>query len=74
LRRAKKIAALTRRIVAGRVANSSRENRAGIGLEFIRKLATEALTKSAGKLGEAAVSADWSGWLHQLGQLIHQIK
>ncbi|MGA2168587.1 MAG: pentapeptide repeat-containing protein [Terracidiphilus sp.] len=40
---------------------------------FIQKLATEAVTKAAGKLGESAVS-DWQSWLHQLNQLTHHLK
>jgi hypothetical protein len=42
-------------------------------LAFIQKLATEAATKAAGKLGEAAVT-DWQSWLHQLAQLAHHLK
>jgi hypothetical protein len=42
-----------------------------IGL--IQKLATEALTKAAGKLGESAAT-DWQTWLHQLGQIISHLK
>jgi uncharacterized protein YjbI with pentapeptide repeats len=37
-------------------------------VNFIQKLATEALTRAAGKLGEQAVSSDWQSWLHQLSQ------
>ncbi len=39
---------------------------------FIQKLAGEAITKAAGKLGESAVT-DWQSWLHQLGQFIHKL-
>lgn len=39
-------------------------------VQFIQKLATEALTRAAGKLGEAAISADWQTWLHQLGRFV----
>jgi uncharacterized protein YjbI with pentapeptide repeats len=38
--------------------------------QFIQKLATEALTRAAGKLGEQALSVDWQSWLHQLGRLL----
>lgn len=40
---------------------------------FIRKLATEAATRAAGKLGEQAVSADWQSWLHQLGHFVSHL-
>jgi uncharacterized protein YjbI with pentapeptide repeats len=39
-------------------------------IQFIQKLATEALTQAAGKLGEQAISADWQSWIHQLGRLL----
>jgi uncharacterized protein YjbI with pentapeptide repeats len=42
-----------------------------IGL--LQKLATEALTTAAGKLGEQAVSADWQAWLHQLGHFVSRL-
>ena len=40
---------------------------------FIQKLATEALTKAAGRLGESAVT-DWHSWLHQLSQFVSHLK
>ncbi len=43
-------------------------------LKFVQKLAGEALTKAAGKLGEQVVAADWSAWLHQLNQIVLHIK
>lgn len=43
-------------------------------LTFVQKLAGEALTKAAGKLGEHAVSADWSSWLHQLNHFVSHLK
>lgn len=42
-------------------------------VNLLQKLATEAITKAAGKLGESAVT-DWQTWLHQLGQFVHQLK
>ncbi len=42
-------------------------------IRFIQKLATEAVTKTAGKLGEAAVE-NWQAWLHQLSQVITHLK
>jgi uncharacterized protein YjbI with pentapeptide repeats len=42
-------------------------------LEFVQKLATEAVMKAAGKLGESAVT-EWQTWLHQLGSVIHHLK
>lgn len=41
---------------------------------FIQKLATEALTRAAGKLGEQAVSGDWQSWLHQLSQFASHLR
>jgi uncharacterized protein YjbI with pentapeptide repeats len=40
------------------------------GVGFLEKLANEAFTRAAGKLGEAAITADWQSWLHQLGQFV----
>jgi uncharacterized protein YjbI with pentapeptide repeats len=40
---------------------------------FIQKLATEAMTKAVGKLGESAVT-DWHTWLDQLSRIIHHWK
>ncbi len=42
-------------------------------VQFIQKLAAEALTRAAGKLGEQAISADWQSWLHQLGQFVSHL-
>ena len=41
--------------------------------QFIQKLATEALARAAGKLGEAAISADWSTWLHELSRFVSHL-
>jgi uncharacterized protein YjbI with pentapeptide repeats len=54
--------------------SSPDKSRLSRSLEFVQKLASEALTKAAGKLGESVVSADWNHLLQQLGQLIHQIR
>jgi uncharacterized protein YjbI with pentapeptide repeats len=43
-------------------------------LKFVQKLAGEAVTKAAGKLGEQAVSADWPSLLHQLNQFVAHLK
>ena len=43
-------------------------------LKFVQKIATEAVTKAAGQLGEKAVSADWPAMLHQLGQFVGHLK
>jgi uncharacterized protein YjbI with pentapeptide repeats len=40
------------------------------GAGFLEKLAAEAFTRAAGKLGEAAITADWQSWLHQLGHFV----
>ncbi|HEX8712311.1 MAG TPA: hypothetical protein VF730_10595, partial [Terracidiphilus sp.] len=42
-------------------------------VEFVEKLATEALVRGAGTLGEHMVSADWQSWVHQLGQFLPHI-
>jgi uncharacterized protein YjbI with pentapeptide repeats len=42
-------------------------------IQFIQKLAGEALAHAADKLGEQAISGDWSGWLHQLGQFVSHL-
>jgi uncharacterized protein YjbI with pentapeptide repeats len=42
-------------------------------LGLIQKLATEAATRAASKVGESVVSADWQSWLHQLGQFVHHL-
>ena len=42
-------------------------------LGFIQKLAAEAATRAAGRLGEAAISADWQSWLHQLGRFVSHL-
>lgn len=39
---------------------------------LLQKLANEAITKAAGKLGESAV-ADWQTWLHQLTHFISHL-
>jgi uncharacterized protein YjbI with pentapeptide repeats len=39
-------------------------------IQFVQRLATEALVRGAGALGEHMVSADWQSWIHQLGQLV----
>jgi uncharacterized protein YjbI with pentapeptide repeats len=41
---------------------------------FIQKLATEAVTKAAGKFEDKIGSGDWQAWLHQLNQFIHHWK
>ena len=43
-------------------------------LKFLQKVVGEAVSKAAGKLGEDVVSADWSGWLHQLNNFVAHIK
>jgi hypothetical protein len=43
-------------------------------LGFIQKMATEAMMKVAGKLGEQAVSADWQSLVHQLNQFVVHLK
>jgi uncharacterized protein YjbI with pentapeptide repeats len=43
------------------------------GIQFIQRLATEALTRAAGRLGELAISGDWQSWLHQLGQHVSHL-
>jgi uncharacterized protein YjbI with pentapeptide repeats len=43
-------------------------------LKFVQKLAGEAVTKAAGKLGEQAVSSDWPSLLHQLNQFVAHLK
>lgn len=43
-------------------------------LKFVQKVATEAVTKAAGQLGEKAASADWSAMLNQLGHFIRHLK
>jgi hypothetical protein len=37
-------------------------------------MASEAIKKAAGKLGERAVSRDWSSILHQLNQFVLHLK
>lgn len=43
-------------------------------LKFVQKIAAEAVTKAAGKLGEQAVSADWHSLLHQLNGFVQHLK
>jgi len=43
-------------------------------LSFVQKIATEAVTKAAGKLGEQAASADWHSLLHQLNDFVQHLK
>jgi uncharacterized protein YjbI with pentapeptide repeats len=43
------------------------------GVRLIRTFAQEAFKSAAGKLGEQAVSADWSSWLHQLGHFVSHL-
>lgn len=43
-------------------------------LKFVQKMASEAVTKAAGKIGEQAVSADWPSLLHQLNQFVLHLK
>jgi uncharacterized protein YjbI with pentapeptide repeats len=43
-------------------------------LSFVQKIASEAVTKAAGKLGEQAASADWSSLLHQLNQFVAHLR
>jgi uncharacterized protein YjbI with pentapeptide repeats len=43
-------------------------------LNFVQEMASEAVKKAAGKLGEQAVSADWHSLLHQLNQFTQQFK
>ncbi|HEY3627217.1 MAG TPA: pentapeptide repeat-containing protein [Terracidiphilus sp.] len=43
-------------------------------LKFVQKIAGEAATKAAGKLGEQAVSMDWHTMLHQLNQFVQTLK
>jgi uncharacterized protein YjbI with pentapeptide repeats len=43
-------------------------------LKFVQKMAGEAVTKAAGKLGEEALSADWPSLLHQLNQFVVHLK
>jgi Pentapeptide repeats (8 copies) len=43
-------------------------------LSFVQKIATEAVTKAAGKLGEQAASVDWHSVLHQLNDLVQHLK
>ena len=42
-------------------------------LEFLKDLATEALKKGAGKLGERAASTDWPALHHQITQFLHHL-
>jgi uncharacterized protein YjbI with pentapeptide repeats len=42
-------------------------------LDLLKKLASEAIVKGVGKLGEKAAEADWSSLLHQLGEFIHHL-
>ncbi len=39
-------------------------------VQLIQKLATEALMRTADKLGEQVISGDWSTWLHELGRFV----
>jgi hypothetical protein len=43
-------------------------------LSFVQKIAAEAVTKAAGKLGEQAASADWHSLLHQLNGFVQHLK
>lgn len=43
-------------------------------IAFIQKLATEAVTRAAGKLGEQIVSGEWQTWLHQLSQYVAHLR
>ncbi len=43
-------------------------------LKFVQKMASEAATKAAAKLGEQALSADWPSLLHQLNQFVVHLK
>jgi pentapeptide repeat protein len=42
-------------------------------LEFLKDLATEAVKKGAGKLGERAASTDWPALHHQITQFLHHL-
>jgi hypothetical protein len=42
-------------------------------MRFIEKMAEEAFTKAAGKLGEGVASADWSSWLRHLNDFVHHL-
>jgi uncharacterized protein YjbI with pentapeptide repeats len=43
-------------------------------LKFVEEMASEAIKKAAGKLGEQAVSRDWFSILHQLNQFVRHLK
>jgi uncharacterized protein YjbI with pentapeptide repeats len=42
-------------------------------IQFIQKLAAEALTRAADKVGEQVISGDWSTWLHELGRFVSHL-
>lgn len=42
-------------------------------LKFVQKLAGEAMTRAAGKLGEQAASADWHSLLHRLNEFVQHL-